>query len=47
MEEITCAACKKRVGNYCKDLDQRLELLAVETELEFKRPKECDGGQEK
>lgn len=47
MNQVKCGVCKNRVGNYCKDLDQRLELLAVEKELEFKKPKECEGGQEK
>ena len=47
MAEIKCANCKNRGGNYCKDLDQRLELLAVEKELKFKKPDECRGGEAK
>lgn len=47
MKEVKCNNCKKRIGNLCKVLDQRLVLLAVEKELEFKKPKECKGGIEK
>ena len=47
MEEIKCHKCKNRIGNHCKDLDQRLELLAVEKELKFKKPWHCKGGEEK
>jgi hypothetical protein len=45
MEEIVCGRCRNRIGNLCKALDQRLELLGVEKELEFEKPKECKGGE--
>jgi len=47
MKEINCANCRKRVGNHCKELDQRLDLLAAEKELVFKKPDGCKGGEEK
>lgn len=47
MGKIKCANCRNRIGNLCKDLDQRLELLSVEKELEFERPEECEGGKER
>lgn len=47
MNEIKCANRKRRIGNHCKDLDQRLELLAVEKDLKFKKPEHCKGGEEK
>lgn len=47
MEEIKCHKCKNRIGNHCKDLDQRLELLEFEKELKFEKPENCKGGEEK
>lgn len=47
MKEVKCANCKRRIGNHCKDLDQRLELIAVEKELKFEKPEKCPGGEEK
>ena len=47
MKKIECTNCRKRIGSHCKDLDRRLELLAVEKELLFEKPKECKGGEEK
>jgi len=47
MGNINCANCRNRIGSHCKDLDRRLELLAVEKELEFEKPKECKGGKER
>ncbi|WP_373485716.1 hypothetical protein [Acetobacterium malicum] len=38
---VKCVKCKKRIGNLCKELDQRLVLISVEKELEFDKPKEC------
>ncbi|OFV69134.1 hypothetical protein [Acetobacterium wieringae] len=43
MEEIKCSRCRNRIGNLCKELDQRLELVSVEKELEFDQPEECKG----
>jgi hypothetical protein len=47
MDGINCTNCKHRIGNHCKALDQRLELLEVEKELKFKKPKKCKGGKER
>lgn len=47
MAEINCYNCKSRIGNHCKDMDQRLELLAVEKELKFEKPEGCPRGEEK
>jgi hypothetical protein len=47
MEEVKCQKCKNRIGNHCKDLDQRLELLEFEKELIFEKPEQCKGGEEK
>lgn len=44
---VKCVKCKKRIGNLCKELDQRLVLISVEKELEFDKPKECKKETEK
>lgn len=47
MKKIKCSRCINRIGNLCKELDQRLELISVEKELEFDQPEKCKGGKEK
>lgn len=39
---MNCGECVHRNGNFCKELDERLEIVSVEgTVLEFEKAKDC------